>query len=827
MVTNFRHLSTPVISDISVRQALERLRSGSLYRIGSKPSSRATDDAVCLLGGLALVTRFLETPGLPNIHPEYILGYAVDSVLTLHIIHHYTRLRTIFGLSPPNLDANLDECERCIAEDAANRTGSERLLAWSWLYHRYVRAELNISSPLFAKHISRDRRSLLRYRQVTLDILVRSLTEAEQTVQDQNRNFRLLAAIPGVPDPVFYGRDHLINWIDSRIAIGRPAHFVITGGPGTGKTEFVQAAARRWVSNPKFPGFFEIIWIHDPPNTQSIYHRICERLNQTLAHDIQSERNALVELRAYLHKYPVLIVVDSLDFVETPAEVANEIVTTLGTATICLISRSNLVVNVPVEMIVMRDLDQDEIRQFCLGKTDLDANSAAELASELKLQVGGNPLAIKLALDNYADVDHAIQLTYSDILTRLFHVKFERLEPAIQRLWCACALLPDHGMALDDLTAIWPSYSFGAISTLLSHHILRKMPGNVLVIETSARRYIRALYDEPDGYTIRKALDDVIHHLVQAITSGEANALPVAEHILRVGWPTVPPEIPQHWFDTMLKRPNALSQQTFEVMQSLHGTLHGAQLMMSPGALMTYGVGLRRRGQWAEAEQVFIEAATMAGRQGEFQHHARSFLELAILLLHSGNFQQAKQMLSRAEATAKRYNLQDELERIHLEYAQIAIDRNDAEQALDILYGLPDSGRSLALRAESYLLIGSIADGIDAAMRALRYLAYDSTNLCRLQILIGRLRLAEGRYGVAEAYFSAAITGFEAQGDLFALARARANLGAVLTHLQKFHRAKVELQQSQASQIMLGDNLGLIVTRNNLDALQRLLPETH
>lgn len=823
MVTNFSYSSTPVISDKSVRQALERLRSGSLHRVGSETARRNTDDAVYLLGGLALVARLLDEPETPDIHPDFLLGYAVDSVLVHHIIHHYGRLRTLFGLSHPELDANLVECERCIAEDAANRTASERLLAWSWLYHRYVRAELNISPPLFAKHISRDRRSLHRYRKVALDVLVRSLIEAEETVQRQNRHFRLLAVIPGTPDPVFYGRDHLINWIDERIATGRPAHFVITGGPGTGKTEFVQATARRWVSHGETSRFFEIVWIHNPTNVQSVYHQVCERLKQALAHHIQSERNSLVELRAYLQKYPVLIVIDNLDFFEFPAEAANEIITTLGAATICLISRSNLAINAPVEVLVMRDLDEYEIRQFCLDKTDLDADSAAALAVELKIQIGGNPLAIKLALDNYSDVYEATQSTYSDILTRLYHVKFERMEPVIQRLWCACALLPDHGMQLDNLTAIWPSYSFSAVSTLLSYHVLRKMSANTIVLETSARRYIYALYDEPDGYMIRRAMDDVIHHLVQALASGKTGALPIAEHILRVGWPAVPPEIPQHWFDSILKRPTALSQQTFEVMHSLHQ----AQFMMSPDALMAYGVGLRRRGQWAEAEQVFIEAATMAGRHGEFQHHARSFLELAILLLHSGNYQQAKHMLSKAEETARRYNLQDELEQIHLENAQIAIDLKDAEQALDILYGLPDSGRSLALRAESYLLIGSIPDGVAAAMRASRYVAHDPTNLCRVQILIGRLRMAEGKYRIAEAYFSAAIAALEMQGDLFALARARSNLGAALTHLQKFHRAKADLRQSQVAQALLGDHLGLIVTQKNLDELQSLLADAH
>jgi tetratricopeptide (TPR) repeat protein len=249
--------------------------------------------------------------------------------------------------------------------------------------------------------------------------------------------------------------------------------------------------------------------------------------------------------------------------------------------------------------------------------------------------------------------------------------------------------------------------------------------------------------------------------------------------------------------------------------------------MMDHHALMAYGVGLRRRGQWSEAQQIIVEAATIAGRLGEFQHHARSFLELGILLLHSGDYQQAKDILSKAEATAKRYNRQDELEEIHLENAQFAIDLKDAEHALDILQKLPDSGRALALRAEAYLIFGSISDGLAAAMSASRYLAHDPTNLCRVQILIGRLRLAEGRYGIAEAYFSAAIAALEMQGDLFGLARARSNLGVALTHLQKFHRAKTHLRQAQVAQTILGDKLGLIVTQKNLDELQRLLGETH
>lgn len=785
--------------------------------------SKYDDDSTTLLGGLTLVAQFLEDPTLPELDTDFLLSYAVDNVLINHITEQYTRLRVMFGLAPPNQNTTLTECENCIVEDASTRTASDRLLAWSWLYHHYVRDELNISSTLFAKLISRHNRTLHRNRQDALHYLVRSLSDAEQIARNQKQQVQLLASIPGSSDTPLYGRGPLLQKVIETIIQAKPAHFVVSGGPGTGKTAFIQHVAHYCIETFDSPLFDALIWIYNPTSVENVRHQVCEHLNLPLTHQIRTGRNTVAELRAYLLKYDVLIVIDCLDSLDNPSEAANEILQALGAATVFMITQSLLPVRSPVHVLMMRDLYESEVAQLCQDMTDLEPHLAQRLAAELIAQIGGNPYALRLALNHYSDIHDAVQLPYSNILTKLFHLQFERLDAMAQRLWCACALMPDAGLPIENLTAVWPSYYFNGITALLSQHILRKVSSGVVILEASAQRYIRSAYEQPDGIAVQQTMDEMIHHLVLAIRTGEDRALPLVENVLRIRWPSVPGELAQRWFAMMLQRQTVLTQRTFEVMHSLHR----AQFTGDPDTLLAFGVGLRRRGHWEDSEKVLLQCISLAGQLGNFGHHARSFLELAILLLHSGKYEQAIQVLNNAEVTARRYKLSETVDMIRLEHAQIAIDIQDPEQALDMLQDLPESGRSLAIRAEAYLQIGSIPEGLSAVMRASRLLGRDTTNLCRLQVLIGRLRLAQRQYGVAEAYFSAAIVALEAQGDLFAMARAQSNLGAALLHLQKFHRADQVLRQAYVTQRQLGDDLGLIVTQENLTRLDQLSGKVH
>lgn len=555
----------------------------ALKSVISSPSAKHADYLYKNgLAGLTLVAQFLEDPTLPELDPDFLLNYAVNSVLINHIIEQYTRLRLMFGLTPPNIAGTLTECERCISEDASTSTASDRLLIWSWLYHHYVRDELSISSTMFSKYVSRNNRSLRRYQKDALYHLARSLSDAEQQARNNRQQTQLLASVPGIGDVRLYGRDTLLQRVIGTVSNAKPAHFIISGGRGTGKTAFVQHITHYFIESFKTPLFNAVVWIYNPTSVEGVYHQVSEHLHLPLMKRISTRGTVSVELRTYLLRYNVLIVIDSLDYLDRPAEAANEILQALGAATIVMTTQSTLTVKSSVHTLLMRDLNKSEVVQFCQDMTDLEPHLAEQLATELITQVGGNPYALRIALNHYSDIYDAVQLPYADILNNLFHVNFSRLDPMAQRLWCACALMPDEGLAIENLTAVWPSYYFNGVTILLSQHILRKVSNGVLYIESSAQRFIRSAYERPDDKDVQHMMDEVVHHLVLAIKAGEVNALPFAEHILRTRWPIVPSEFGEYWFEMILKRFPNISHRTEEVLRSLQRAgeeqIHSTQL---------------------------------------------------------------------------------------------------------------------------------------------------------------------------------------------------------------------------------------------------------
>jgi len=85
---------------------------------------------------------------------------------TLHVPHHATsHLRT------------QGQAVQDIQHDAL--TQSTSLIGWSLLYHIHIRPDLNITYALFAKLISVDPRTVRRYKEQAIDLLLQRIIQAE------------------------------------------------------------------------------------------------------------------------------------------------------------------------------------------------------------------------------------------------------------------------------------------------------------------------------------------------------------------------------------------------------------------------------------------------------------------------------------------------------------------------------------------------------------------------------------------------------------------------------------------------------------------------
>jgi hypothetical protein len=95
---------------------------------------------------LTLVER--ELGQAPVLTQPYHRLFMLHRLLTECITDQLMRSRQVLGLSAPDLEDTLRTAETTIAADA--RTGNHELLAWSWLYHRYVRTDFGFSFQHFS-----------------------------------------------------------------------------------------------------------------------------------------------------------------------------------------------------------------------------------------------------------------------------------------------------------------------------------------------------------------------------------------------------------------------------------------------------------------------------------------------------------------------------------------------------------------------------------------------------------------------------------------------------------------------------------------------------
>jgi tetratricopeptide (TPR) repeat protein len=160
---------------------------------------------------------------------------------------------------------------------------------------------------------------------------------------------------------------------------------------------------------------------------------------------------------------------------------------------------------------------------------------------------------------------------------------------------------------------------------------------------------------------------------------------------------------------------------------------------------------------------------------------------------------------------------------ITLEQAQIEFDRGDSQDALAILtHHTTTSVRKSALLSEIYLSIGDLSRS-DACIRAaIADLEDDHHALGRLRSIQARILASQGDKSGAMQAFEMALTLLEREGDRFGLARCKTNLAALLIEQkQDFDGIQRLLQDAEAIQVLLKDAVGLMTTRNNLEALYR------
>ena len=113
---------------------------------------------------------------------------------------------------------------------------SPELIGWSWLYHHYVRIDLNIQAQAFCDVLHIDERTLRRYQQHSLKRLTNILIQREWSARLRQRNRRLFSELPhaGNFNPLAMHTD-ANNYVSRMFGEAKPCHFCISGSRGIGK----------------------------------------------------------------------------------------------------------------------------------------------------------------------------------------------------------------------------------------------------------------------------------------------------------------------------------------------------------------------------------------------------------------------------------------------------------------------------------------------------------------------------------------------------------------------------------------------------------------
>lgn len=720
------------------------------------------------------------------------------------------RRRNARGLPPPTDNVNVSEALKAFRQDATVET--KELGGWSALYYRYVCSHLELSQEEMSKESNIHERTLRRYQQYALEQLTDDLTKAEWQARVRRRRQRLYNQLP-MPVPTrLFGREQAFERARHCVEGAPPRHLFVSGISGIGKTAFAQEFVRLLIDSESVD---QVVWLNAPVDTQQVRDSLAEQLFPD---------SLSISLRDYLTAVEVAVVLDGLSNLLVDVNGLCHLLQDLSRAVVMLVHDSYMPLPVTHVHLPLEELEQGDTAELIAAVVEpefqAEKSALADLCEMIWERVGGHPLAAKL-LALHTEFIHPQDETAPGIAEQIYERAYHTLPTALKRGWWMMALLPPGAVRLDTLAALWPDSSAGvSFDALTRRHLIEKEGTNPAAcsLTTAARQYLQ-------GISVH-ALDDFIYPLLteldKQIQSKNTAALGIVEYLLQLQWLGIPAEIRHAWLRTAWEtavvagqcaRWRPLLEQAVEETDDLY-------------LQIAYGICLRRLSSWHDAGRALERAMAQAGRQGEFGVQATCLLELAVLARYRGDYEHALMLLQRAERIAGRYGDDDLRQGIRIEYAQIAVDKQDGDLAIQQIEGVPDTVRSLALRGEAWILSGYEARGRQIIAPVFDMLhGEDAWAEGRLYTLVGRVFEQEGDLAAAQYHLLMALNRFDGAGDVFAAARGQCNLGAVLTKLGECDEAESLLKQAEETQRLLGDEIGLTHTRHNLNVLYIHCPE--
>ncbi len=284
---------------------------------------------------------------------------------------------------------------------------------------------------------------------------------------------RLLERLPPAPYRTLFGVDDQVDRVAALLeAPATTDAVIVTGLGGQGKTSLAYAAARQLAENAAFD---EMIWIrvageggHERPvfDFSAVVGRLCEEVLGASAPAEPSAR--LTQLRQAMKRRSHLVVIDNLERPDELAALLAELPTLAQPSRFLLTSRLRPEPGIPGHVIALGELGRADSLALVVdlaGSTDADSgpNLNAEDAEAVLDIVGGNPLALKLAVALSAiqplegllrDLRERRTRSVDDLYRHIYWRLWQALSPEAQALLIAMPLVAELGADTAQLAAI-------------------------------------------------------------------------------------------------------------------------------------------------------------------------------------------------------------------------------------------------------------------------------------------------------------------------------------------------------------------------------------
>ena len=781
----------PFISQKSIRSVLE----GMLYHSNEEASS---------LEYLTLVEDFLVKQNVPQMENRRL--FVVRSLISGLITDQLISCRRNFGLSQVVIDEVLEHAHSSIKSDI--RQQSAELAGWSLLYYRYVRVDLNLTLISFSSISHIDERTLRRYQAKSIERLRDLLAELEAQIRLRMKQLYLVGKLPNGRPAGIVGRSGLAQDVRQLLKNNPPAHLLLTGSTGVGKTSFAHLLLYEQVMADELD---EIIWISEVKSNAFAEHYIQQML---LPEDSQ------VDVSAYLVDHRVAIVFDDIRELLKDIAAFHNLISTLANASLIMIHPVYIALTADFKHILLPELQKSDVSTIAAGLRSAwtTLEDLADYIEQLWQIAGGNPLAVKLAANSLNNANLRQPLgTTDELMHRLIASVYAVLNRNAKQTLFIMTLCPP--FELSALASVWPfaPQSHNAIVELMSGGLLEDMGEGRYRLSDSTRRYVRDLYaSQPD---VRDQFDRLVDELTHCLMESAEGCFAIAEHILLQSWPEMSITRRLTWVD----------------LTADLGILHGnyaawAAILEGQGDLnfsldlqIKRAICLRKLGEWAVAGDIIQAIIERTGQDGDFVGQGRANLELSIILRQQGLYEQAYSAARRAFVVFQRHKNSEFLYQAEFALAQIAFDAGNLSDAKTILqHYTPDRTRTLSLLGEIHLAFGENQEAHQCVTDAMALCQPDTAEMGRLHGLMGRVCFAHGNWIASEYHFLQAVALLEIHADRFALARAKTNLAAGLLAVhQDYDDARKLLTDARNIQIAIRDRHGLMITQHNLDELNR------